>query len=773
MLVRVPGNFMSQMMHKFGVGASALRKEDDSFLRGTGRYTDDIHVGGCLRGFVVRSPIANGAFKIGSLKQAKAAPGVRLILTGKDTAHLGALQSSKKPKGSAARDIPILCSKEVSHVGDAVAFVVADTLFQAQNASELIDIDWQPRAAVAFTARALDKDAPLAAKGLKSNLAYVERYGSASKTARAFAKAAHITRVAFHNNRLVPNYLETRAAIGEWNRLESRFVLTAGTQGVHNVRKNLAHKVFGIPKEQLRVVTPDVGGGFGPKGMTYREYALVLEAAKRLGKPVKWVGERGEHFLSDAQGRDNVVEAEMAMDKHGRFLGLRAVITANLGAYMHEYGAEIPSFCATMATGCYDIRAADIEVRGVYTNTVPVDAYRGAGRPEAAFMIERLANECARDVGLSPDEIRRRNFVRPEQFPYRTQFGRLYDVGNFSGPMHRAMEAADWAGFEARLAISKSVGKLRGIGLASYIEACAFAGSEPAFVQLRQDGMVELRIGTQSSGQGHATAYAQFAAEKLNVDISKIEVRQGDTDELPRGGGTGGSRSIPLGGVSASRAGEALAVKIKHAAADALEASSADIELVDGVARIVGTDRRMTFAEIARAAKSPEDVAALGEFEQNEATYPNGTHLCEVEIDPETGETKILGYTIVDDFGLTVNPMLLAGQVHGGVAQGVGQALTEDTIYSEDGQLLSASFMDYGMPRADLFPHLHFETLNVPSTTNAMGIKGAGEAGSIGATPAVMNAVIDALWRGCGIRHLEMPATPQRVWQAIRDAKPA
>jgi aerobic carbon-monoxide dehydrogenase large subunit len=764
---------MSQMMQKFGVGASALRKEDDSFLRGKGRYTDDIQFDGGLRGFVVRSPVANGGFRIGPLKAAKSASGVRLVLTGKDTAHLGALQCYKKPKGSAARDIAILCEKEVSHVGDAVAFVVADTLFEAQNAAELIDINWQQRPAIASTARALDKGAPLAAKGLKSNLAYVEHYGSAAKTARAFAKAAHVTRIAFQNNRLVPNYIETRAAIGEWNAEEGRFVLTCGTQGVHNVRKNLAEKVFHIPKKQIRVVTPDVGGGFGPKGMTYREYALVLEAAKRLGRPVKWICERGEQFLSDAQGRDNVVEAEMAMDSEGRFLGLRAVIIANLGAYMHEYGALVPSFCATMATGCYDIRAADIEVRGVYTNTVPVDAYRGAGRPEAAFMIERLADECARDLGLAPDEIRRRNFIKPEQFPYRTQFDRLYDVGNFSGPMHKAMQAADWTSFEARLAASKSAGKLRGIGLASYIEACAFEGSEPAFVQLRKDGIVELRIGTQSTGQGHATAYAQFAAEKLNLDISKIEVRQGDTDELPRGGGTGGSRSIPLGGVSASRAGEALAQKIKNVAADELEAASADIELADGVARIVGTDRQMNFADIARAAKTPEDVAASGEFEQFEATYPNGTHVCEVEIDPETGETKILGYSIVDDFGVTVNPMLLAGQVHGGVAQGVGQALTEDTIYSEDGQLLSASFMDYGMPRADLFPNLSFETLNVPSTTNAMGIKGAGEAGSIGATPAVMNAVIDALWRSHGIRHLEMPATPQRVWQAIENAKQA
>ena len=763
---------MSQTVHKFGVGASALRKEDDSFLRGKGRFTDDIRVDGCLRGFVLRSPVANGGFKTGSLKEAKAAPGVRLILTSKDLRHLGKLvchRAPGKPDGAAwpTRDIPILCEKEVSHVGDAVAFIVADTLFDAQNAAELVPIDYDSRPAIASTAKALDEDAPLAAKGLKSNLAYIEHYGNAAKTARAFATAAHITRIAFHNNRLVSNYLETRSAIGEWREDEGRFVLTAGSQGVHSMRKRLAEMVFKMPKKMLRVITPDVGGGFGPKAMTYREYALVLEAAKRLGMPVKWTGERGEHFMSDAQGRDNVVEAEMAMDKDGRFLALRAKITANMGAYLSEFGPIVPSFCATMLTGVYDIRAVDAEIKAVYTNTVPTDAYRGAGRPEAAYLIERLADECARDLGLAPDEIRRRNFIRPEQFPYRTQLGRLYDVGGFSGHMERARQVSQWDRFDERLAQSKSSGKLRGIGMATYIEACAFEGSEPATAILREDGIVELRIGTQSSGQGHATAYAQFAAEKLNLDISKIKLRQGDTDELARGGGTGGSRSIPLGGVSASRAGEALAEKIKLIAADELEAASADIELVDGIARIVGTDRRMSFSDIVRAAKTPEDVTAIGEFEQDEATYPNGTHVCEVELDPETGAAEILDYTIVDDFGVTVNPVLLAGQVHGGVAQGIGQALTEDTVYSEDGQLLTASFMDYGMPRADLFPNFHFETLNVPSTTNAMGIKGAGEAGTIGACPAVMNAIIDALWRGCGIRHLEMPATPQRVWQAI------
>jgi carbon-monoxide dehydrogenase large subunit len=420
-----------------------------------------------------------------------------------------------------------------------------------------------------------------------------------------------------------------------------------------------------------------------------------------------------------------------------------------------------------MATGVYDIPVLDMLITGVYTHTAPVDAYRGAGRPEAAFLIERIVDECARDMNVSPAEIRRRNFIRPDQFPYRTQGDRIYDVGEFDGHMTQCMARAGWADFEKRAKKAGTEGRIRGIGMATYIEACAFAGSEPAKTELNGDGTVTVFIGTQSNGQGHKTAYAQFVAEKLNLDVAMIHVRQGDTDELPSGGGTGGSRSIPLGGVSASRAGEDLAQKIRRIAADELEASPRDIELANGYASIVGTDRRMSFADIAKAAKDPELLKGFGNFEQNEATYPNGTHICEVEIDPATGATEIVAYTIVDDFGVTVNPVLLAGQVHGGVAQGIGQCLTEDTVYGEDGQLLTASFMDYCLPRADSVPSFHFETRNVPSTTNALGIKGAGEAGTIGSTPAVMNAVVDALYRARGIRHIEMPATPRRVWEAL------
>lgn len=766
---------MTVMTPKFGMGASVLRKEDRAFLTGTGRYTDDINPEGVLHGYVVRSPVPAGSFTIGDLEAARAAPGVHLVLTGADLAHLKDLKSSvmqKQPDGSRAptRDIPILCRDRVRHVGDAVAFVVADSRALAQDAAELIEIEYEQADAVADAVRALDENAPLVWPEAGSNRSFLYKLGDEARTNKAFSEAAHVTRIEFVNNRLVCNYMEARAAIGEWLESEDRYRLTIGSQGVFSVRKILMQEVFGLPLEKLHVLTPDVGGGFGPKSFVYREYALVLEAARRLGRAVKWTGDRTEHFLTDAQGRDNLVVAEMAMNAEGRFLGLRIVNTANMGAYHSQYGPYIPYMGCTMSTGVYDIPALDVTIIGVLTNTCPVDAYRGAGRPEAAFLVEKLVDQCARDMKLSRDEIRVRNFIRPEQFPYTTPTGRKYDVGEFEGHMRRAMDVAGWDGFEARLAQSKAAGRLRGIGMATYIEACAFAGSEPAFTVLNGDGTVTISIGTQTNGQGHATAYAQFVADKLGLDIDRIHLNQGDSDRLADGGGTGGSRSIPLGGVSAARSGEDLANKIRRIAADELEAAAADIELVDGEARIAGTDRSISFADVAKAAKKPDDLKGFGEFVQDEATYPNGTHICEVEVDPETGRTEILRYTVVDDFGATVNPILLAGQVHGGIVQGLGQAIGEEAVYGSDGQLISASFMDYFMPRADISPFFHFETRNVPSTTNALGIKGAGEAGTIGSTPAFMNALTDALWRAHGIDHIEMPATPLRVWRTIREA---
>ena len=765
---------MNVMTPKFGLGASVLRKEDDAFIRGEGHYTDDETRAGLLHASVVRSPHAHARFTIGDLEAARSAPGVRMVLTHADIAELGEVPCLASPKQVGGEpfqphDAPVLCRDTVRHVGDAVAFVVAETAIQARDAAELVEIDYDVLDAVPDLAAAKDGHV-LAWDDRDGNIAGHMHEGDREKTDAAFAQAAHVTTLDLVQNRLVCNYMEVRSSVGEYDAESERYTLTTGSQGVHGMRDTLAARVLKVGKDKIRVVTRDVGGGFGTKAFLYREHALVLVAAQRLGQPVKWTADRTEHFVTDAHGRDNIVTGSMAMDADGRFLALKIDLHANLGAYASQFGPMIPWFGMSMATGLYDIPAIDVDCHLYYSNTVPVDAYRGAGRPEAAYLIERLVDECAIELGLGRDEIRKRNFIRSDQLPYRTPIGRLYDTGDFAGHLDAGLRRANWASFETRREAARKNGKLRGIGFATYVEACAFPGSEPAYVELTHEGRIELKIGTQTNGQGHATAYAQFVAEALKLDYDRIDVRQGDTDETPTGGGTGGSRSIPLGAVSVRRASQSLAEKLKKLAADELEAAATDIELEGGEARIVGTDRAIDFTALAAAAKSDDDRKAVGEFKQDEATYPNGTHVCEVEIDPETGMTELLSYTICDDFGVTVNPILLAGQIHGGVAQGIGQALIENAVYDETGQLVTASFMDYAMPRAWDFPYFDFQTRNVPSTTNALGIKGAGEAGTIGAAPAVMNAVVDAL-RPAGIAHIDMPATPLRVWEALQAAR--
>ncbi|MEO9787787.1 MAG: xanthine dehydrogenase family protein molybdopterin-binding subunit [Aurantimonas coralicida] len=765
---------MNVMTPKFGLGASVLRKEDDAFIRGEGHYTDDETRAGLLHAAVVRSPHAHARFTIGDLEAARSAPGVRMVLTHADIAELGEVPCLASPKQVGGdpfqpHDAPVLCRDTVRHVGDAVAFVVAETAIQARDAAELVEIDYDVLDAVPDLAAAKAGHV-LAWDDRDGNIAGHMHEGDREKTEAAFAQAAHVTTLDLVQNRLVCNYMEVRSSVGEYDAESERYTLTTGSQGVHGMRDTLAARVLKVGKDKIRVVTRDVGGGFGTKAFLYREHALVLVAAQRLGQPVKWTADRTEHFVTDAHGRDNIVRGSMAMDADGRFLALKIDLHANLGAYASQFGPMIPWFGMSMATGLYDIPAIDVDCHLYYSNTVPVDAYRGAGRPEAAYLIERLVDECAIELGLGRDEIRKRNFIRSDQLPYRTPIGRLYDTGDFAGHLDAGLRRANWASFETRREAARKNGKLRGIGFATYVEACAFPGSEPAYVELTHEGRIELKIGTQTNGQGHATAYAQFVAEALKLDYDRIDVRQGDTDETPTGGGTGGSRSIPLGAVSVRRASQSLAEKLKKLAADELEAAATDIELEGGEARIVGTDRAIDFAALAAAAKSDDDRKAVGEFKQDEATYPNGTHVCEVEIDPETGMTELLSYTICDDFGVTVNPILLAGQIHGGVAQGIGQALIENAVYDETGQLVTASFMDYAMPRAWDFPYFDFQTRNVPSTTNALGIKGAGEAGTIGAAPAVMNAVVDAL-RPAGVAHIDMPATPLRVWEALQAAR--
>ena len=763
---------------KFGMGASLRRLEDNTLIRGKGRFTDDHKIDGMLHAYIVRSPCAHASFTIGDKAEALASNGVHLVLTASDIPSIKALPCKtlfKQPNGEniTAREIPVLCKDLVRHVGDGVALIVADSVDEAKDAVELLEIDYELFDTVVEMEDALKKDATLVHGEAENNLAFFDFVGDRDKTQRAFDKASHVSEIRIINNRLVCNYMEPRSCLAHWdstwNDNVGRYDVVVCSQGVHSMRETLC-EVMGLDKDQLHVTTRDVGGGFGTKVFAYREYPLVMEAAKRLGRPVKWTGDRTEHFLSDAHGRDNIATAKMAMDENGKFLGLKIDLLANMGAYLHCYGPYIPALCSIMATGVYDIDALAMDIRGVFTHTMSLDAYRGAGRPEAAYIIERLVDKCAMDMSMDPAQIRQRNFITPQQMPYKTATGRIYDTGEYAQTMKLCLERAKWDEFDARNLEAKSQGRIRGIGMSTYVEACAFAGSEPAFVELKDDGSVELKIGTQSNGQGHATAYAQLAAQKLGVDYSKITVRQGDTDELATGSGTGGSRSVPLGGVSSARAGENLATKIKKLASDRLEASIGDIELVDGEARVVGTDRMISFSQLARSVDDREDLRAQGNFQQAEATYPNGTHICEVEIDPATGTTNIISYTIVDDFGVIVNPLLLAGQIHGGVVQGIGQCLNERTIYDESGQLLTASLMDYCLPRADDIPNFSFETRNIPSTTNALGIKGAGEAGTIGSCPAVMNAMIDALRREYAIDHADMPLTPSTLWNLINAA---
>jgi len=760
---------------KFGVGQPSRRIEDERFLIGGGRYTSDLVPDNAMHALVVRSGYAHARFSFTDINTARSMPGVRLILTYADVADLGGLPCPGAARNSDGRMMdlmpyPILADGTARHVGDAIAFIVADTLEQAQDAAEALEIDWEAFDPVVGI-DAADKGEALVWPERGSNVAFDTELGDAKLTEKAFAKAHNIVGLTIVNNRLVTNYIEGRACIAEFDEGAGRWTLTLGSQGSHAIRDILAKNVFKVDPARFRVITPDVGGGFGTKIFTYREYPLCAVAAEKLGRPVAWIAGRTEHFLGDAQGRDNIAFAEMALDRRGRFLGLRIDLKADLGAYLSQFAPFVPSAGARMSPGSYDIPAVHVRVRGYYTNTLPVDAYRGAGRPEAAYVIERLVDHIAREIGKKPDALRAMNFISPSQMPYTTQTGRIYDSGEFEGAMRRAMEVADWDGFKDRLKASRKAGKIRGIGMASYIEACSGGGAETAQVEILADGGARVLIGTQSTGQGHVTAYAQLVSQYLDLPLEKITVHQGDTDEIATGSGTGGSRSIPVGGASVAGASRMLADRLKDLASEMLEAGVADLEIVDGAVRVAGTDKVVTFSEIVASEKaSPELLTASDAWKPPEATYPNGTHVCEVEVDPETGETEVVRYTIVDDFGVTLNPLLLAGQVHGGLAQGIGQALHERTVFDEDGQLVTASLMDYRLPRAADLPNFHFETRNVPSTTNIMGMKGAGEAGAIGGSPAVMNALGDALHRAFGVKHIDMPATPDRVFAAIREA---
>jgi carbon-monoxide dehydrogenase large subunit len=757
---------------KFGVGQSVLRKEDDTLIRGKGRYTDDHAPSAAMHALVLRSPHAHAKFTIDATR-ARGLPGVAAILTPDDVKDLGGLPClfNLEVDPFSGPPYPILAQGEARHVGDAIAFVVAETVDLARDAIEAIAVEWTPLPAVTGLANAVKKGAPQVWPDQPGNVLFDVPIGDREATEAAFAKAHAVAEITVVNPRVVTNFMEPRAAVGEYDAKRDHLTLTIGSQGSHRLRDILCQNVLNMPVENMRVICPDVGGGFGTKLFPYREYALVAVAARKLRKTVKWTADRADHFMGDAQGRDNVTRARMALAEDGKFLAMDVDLMSDMGAYLSTFGPYIPHGGAGMLPGLYDVQTFHCRVRTVFTNTVPVDAYRGAGRPEAAYVVERLVDAAARKLGMTPDAIRRKNFIAPRAMPYKTATGKIYDSGDFAAHMKRAMEIADWKDFPKRARAAKKQGLVRGIGMSSYVEVCGTMGEETANVRLDPNGDVTILIGTQSSGQGHQTAYAQLVAEQFGLTPERVHIVQGDTDQVATGLGTGGSASIPTGGVSVERATRELGVKLKEIAAEALETSAGDLEIDEGVVRIAGTDRSISFADLARRpGVDPSKLNASATFTSADGTYPNGTHIAEVEIDPATGIIRILNYVIVDDFGVTLNPLLLAGQVQGGAMQGIGQALMEQAVYDpRDGQLVTGTFMDYALPRAADGPPFTFETHNVPCKTNPLGVKGAGEAGAIGSCPAVVNAVIEGLWREFKIDHIDMPATAERVWIAIRE----
>ncbi len=770
-------------MVKFGIGQSVRRTEDQRLLLGKGCFVDDIDLAHQAYACFLRSPHAHARLLRIDTQAAKEAPGVLGVFTGADlkASGIGTLPCQVPLKNRDGSKMvqpprPVIADEVVRYAGDTVALVVAETLAQAKDAAELIEIDYDPLSAVADIPTALEAGASLVWGHAKGNVAFDWTMGDEAGVAAGFAKAARTVAVDLVNNRLVPTSMEPRGALGEYSSGDGRFTLYTSSQGGHGLKSQLAKNIFKIPEHLIRVVTRDVGGGFGMKIFLYPEQAAVLWAARAVGRPVKWTGERADAFLSDTHGRDHLTRAELALDADGRFLALKVSTLANLGAYLSQYGPFIPTMAGSgMLAGVYTTPAVFVEVKGVYTNTVPVDAYRGAGRPEANYVVERLVDAAARETGLGPAEIRRRNFIPPAAMPYRTAMGLTYDSGEFQANMEDALKAADWDGFEARRAAAVKAGRLRGIGLSTYIEACGGSPDESAEVRFEPSGAVTVLVGNQTNGQGHETAYAQLIAERLGVPFENIRVVQGDTDRIVYGKGTGGSRALSVGGTAILGASDRIIDKGRRLAAHLMEAAEADIEFGDGTFTIAGTDRRLTILEIAAAsfdmAKLPPGMSPglheTANFLPVAATYPNGCHVAEVEIDPLTGIVAVVAFTVVDDFGKVINPLLVAGQVHGGVAQGIGQALYESCVYdAASGQLLTGSLMDYCLPRADNLPPIAFSYNEVLCRTNPMGVKGCGEAGAIGAPPAVINAVVDAL-AAHGVRHLDMPATPEKVWRAI------
>ncbi len=778
------------------IGESVRRKEDYRFLTGAGQYTDDITMQAQSYAVFVRSPHAHAVIKSIDISAASAMPGVVRIFIGKDLeGKMGGLPCGwliNNPDGTPMNEPPhpVLALGKVRHVGDQLAMVIADTLEQAKNAAEAVQVDYDVLPAVvdvrdAATGPQLHDAAP-------NNKCYKWVLGDKGNVDAAFANAAHVTKLDLINNRLVPNAMEPRVAIGNYSRATEEYVLYVSNQNPHVERLLMTAFVLGLPEHKVRVIAPDVGGGFGSKIYLYAEDVALTWAAKEVNRSIKWTCERSESFLTDAHGRDHVSHAEMAMDKDGKFLGMRVHTHANLGAYLSTFSTAVPTILyATLLAGQYTCPQIYVEVDSWFTNTAPVDAYRGAGRPEATYLLERLVSRCGWEMGLSQDEIRKRNFIN--SWPYQTPVALQYDTGDYLGCMVKAQDMADVAGFPGRKAASAAKGLLRGIGYSSYIEACGIAPSniagalgaraglfECGEIRVHPTGSVTVFTGSHSHGQGHETTFAQVVAARLGVAVDAVDVVHGDTGRVPFGMGTYGSRSISVGGAAIMKALDKIETKAKKIAAHLMESSDADVEFANGEFTVKGTDKKVTFGQVALTAYVPHNYPldklepGLNEtafYDPTNFTFPAGTYICEVEIDPATGVTRLEKFTAVDDFGTIINPMIVEGQVHGGLVQGIGQALMENCVYDrETGQLLTGSFMDYAMPRADDFPDFKIGNICTPCTHNPLGTKGCGEAGAIGSPPAVINAVLDAL-HGLGVKEFDMPATPHRVWEAIQAAK--
>ena len=744
-----------------GVGSRVRRVEDERLLTGRGRYTDDVQLPGMLHGVTLRSPHGHARIRAIDMAAARAMPGVVAVYTGADLAAYGPIPCVVPLSGPVQTPRPLLATDTVRFVGDGVAFVVAETREAARAAAEAIAVDYEELPAVASIEAALAEGAPKVWPEAPSNSLFVWEVGDRAAVEAAIARAAHVTRLRIVQSRVAPTSMEVRAAVGQWTP-EDGFTLHVGSQGVANMRAMLAGLILRCPPEQLRIVTGDVGGGFGMKTFIYPEYAIVLHAARDLGRPVKWAGDRSDAFQTDTHGRAMVSEAALALDPEGRILALKVESWSDLGAYQSVFGPAIQTIAGgRIIGGVYRIPAIHNAVHGVVTNTAPVDAYRGAGRPEATYIMERLIEAAAREVGLGVDEIRRRNLLRPDELPHPNGLGLTFDVGDFPAVLERALEKADWAGFAARRAAAERRGLRYGRGLAYYVEI-AGGGSVEEFADVRvlEGGLIEVAVGTQSNGQGHETAYAQVVADRLGIPLEQVRIVQGDTARLDQGHGTGGSRSMAWGGGACLEAADALVARgLALATADLGE----EVDYAEGLFRARGSNRTLSIAELAAAHPGGLDGRSRYAPEKPAPTFPNGCHVAEVELDPETGRVRVARYAVVDDFGTIINPLLLEGQIHGGVAQGLGQILLENIVYDEAGQLLTGSFMDYGIPRADDMPEeIVFDSLPTPSPTNPLGAKGCGEAGTIGAMPAIMNAIIDAL----DGTQIEMPATPQKVWQA-------